>query len=61
MAKYNENQKQWTMDYIKNNLDEIKFRVPKGKKEEYKKLAEKRGVSLTKLIVDLLEKELQNN
>lgn len=59
MAKYNENQKKWTMDYMKNNLDDIKIRVPKGKKDEYKALAASRGVSLTKLIVDLLEQELQ--
>lgn len=59
MAKYSEKQKEWTMDYIKNNLDEIKIRVPKGKKDEYKKLAEAHGISLTKLIVDLLEQELQ--
>lgn len=59
MAKYNENQKKWTMDYMKNNIDDIKIRVPKGKKDEYKALAASRGVSLTKLIVDLLEQELQ--
>lgn len=59
MAKYNENQKKWTMDYMKNNLDDIKIRVPKGKKDEYKALAASRGVSLTKLIVDMLEQELQ--
>lgn len=59
MAKYSENQKKWTMDYMKNNLDDIKIRVPKGKKDEYKALAASRGVSLTKMIVDLLEQELQ--
>lgn len=59
MAKYSENQKKWTMDYMKNNLDDIKIRVPKGKKDEYKALAASRGVSLTKLIVELLEQELQ--
>ena len=29
---YNQKQKEYTMNYMKENLDEIKFRVPKGQK-----------------------------
>lgn len=32
MSKYTEKSKEYTMNYMKEKLDEIKFRVPKGKK-----------------------------
>ena len=39
-----------------STLDEIRIRVPKGKKEEYKELAEKAEKSLNQFIVDCIEK-----
>lgn len=39
--------------------DLIKFRVPKGKKEEYQKLAERSGKSLTAYITGVLEEKLK--
>lgn len=51
------------LEYIdqwqKENTDTIKFRVPKGKKAEYKALAERRGKSLTAYITSLLEEKLK--
>ena len=41
--------------YIAGHYDRINLTVPKGKKEEYKKLAEDHGKSLNAYIVDLLE------
>ena len=38
-------------------FDDIKVRVPKGKREEYQMLAKDKGMSLNKLIIALLEKE----
>ena len=58
MAKYTEAQNKATQKYIKANYDDIKVRVPKGKREEYKTLAESQGKSLNQLIVDLLEESL---
>ena len=40
-------------------LDEIKVRVPKGKREVYKAHAERQGKSLNALIIELLEKDMQ--
>ena len=40
-------------------LDEIKVRVPKGKREIYKNHAEAKGKSLNALIVELLEKDIK--
>lgn len=36
-------------------FDDIKLRVPKGKREEYKKLAQENGKSLNTLVIELLE------
>lgn len=52
------------LDYIENwkkeNTDLIRIRVPKGKKEEYQKLAERSGSkSLTAYITSVLEEKLK--
>lgn len=57
---YNESAKRATMKYIRENLEEVRFRVKKGDKERYKAHAERQGKSLTGLIVDLLEQDIQN-
>lgn len=56
---YSEAQKKATAKYMKNNLDDIKVRVPKGKREVYKAYAERQGKSLNALIIELLEKDMQ--
>ena len=58
---YNEKSKKATMKYIKNNLEEVRFRVKKGDKERYKAHAQKRGKSLTALIVELLERDIEEH
>ena len=40
-------------------LDEIKVRVPKGKREVYKAYAASKGKSLNALIVELIEFEMK--
>lgn len=40
----------------REKLDDIKVRVPKGKREVYKAHAERKGKSLNALIIELLEK-----
>lgn len=56
---YNDVSKKATMKYIKENLEEVRFRVRKGEKDRYKAHAEWRGKSLTALIIDLLEQDIQ--
>lgn len=58
---YTEAQKKATAKYMKNNLDDIKVRVPKGKREIYKAHAERQGKSLNALIIELLEKDMQEH
>lgn len=51
-----------TTDYKRqfndDNYDRIYVSAPKGKKEEYKAFAEKQGVSLNGLIVELLDRAM---
>lgn len=56
MTKGYEQRKEANKKYLAT-LDEIRIRVPKGKKEEYKDLAEKAGKSLNQFIIDCIEKE----
>lgn len=53
--KYSQAQNKATQKYIKNAYDEIKIRVQKGKKEEYKELAANAGKSLNQFIIDCIE------
>lgn len=52
-----DSQKKATNKYL-NKFDDIKIRVPKGKREEYKSYAASRGMSLNNLIIDLIEKDI---
>lgn len=45
----------------REKLDDIKVRVPKGKREVYKAYAESKGKSLNALIIELLEKDMQED
>lgn len=57
---YNESQKKATMKYMKNNLDDIKTRVPKGMREEYKTRARSIGYeSFNNFVVQAIEEKLK--
>ena len=52
---YNENAKNRTMKYMKESRDKLTLNLPKGKKEEYKEYAQSKGLSLTELIMSLID------
>ena len=54
---YDDKSKERTMRYMKEKRDRIVVGVPKGDKERYKALANRRGLSLNAFIVNLLETE----
>jgi len=60
-AKYTKAQKQASIKYLKENTDDIRIRVPKGKKDEYKQLAELNRMSLNAYIVRLLDEQHGRN
>lgn len=53
-------QQKATAKYMKNNYDEIKTRVPKGKKEEIKAYAEEHGYSLNSFVNEAIDEKMQN-
>ncbi len=46
-----------SIEYIKNNYDQVSLRMPKGDRQKYKGLAEEQGKSLNALIIELLNAE----
>ena len=57
---YDEKAKERTMRYMKEKRDKLTLNLPLGSKDRYKKHAESKGKSLTSLIVDLVEDDIQN-
>lgn len=53
-------QKIWADNYLKTQ-DNIVIRVPKGRKDELKSEAKKRGLSLNMLTVKAIEEYLENH
>ena len=58
--KYSEAQNKATQKYIKKAYDTITVRVPKGMRDKYSVHAEGKGVSLNKLVIDLLNKDIED-
>ena len=56
---YTEAQKNAIVKYLNEKTDDIRLRVPKGKKELYKKEAEKRGISMTQFICQCVEEAIE--
>lgn len=61
MARYTEAQNKATQRYISKAYDQIAVRVPKGKRDTYKAHAEAQGKSLNQLIVELMERDMEEN
>lgn len=57
---YNESAKKATIKYMKEKRENLNINLPIGAKKRYKSHAERRGKSLTALIVDLLEQDIKN-
>lgn len=60
-SEYNEKAKERTMRYMKEKRDKLTLNLPLGDKERYKAHAQSKGKSLTGLIVDLLEADINKN
>ena len=59
VRKYSEAQNKATQKYIKKAYDTLTVRVPKGMRETYNAHAESKGTSLNKLIIELLNKDME--
>lgn len=60
MSYYSEAQKRATAKYMKENLDDIKVRVKKGKRDEYKREIAKLGYSsLNDFIIKAIDEKIE--
>lgn len=57
---YTDAQKKATLKYMSKTVS-IQVRVDKNKRDSYHDLAKKRGISLAKLIVNLLDAEVEKD
>lgn len=60
-SRYSEAQNKATQKYIKENLEEIRFRVKKGTKDYYKKEAEKAGLSVAKFFLTAADEKIKRD
>lgn len=56
---YNEAQKRASMKYTAANYERLNLQLKKGKKDEYRAQAAKRGLSLNAYIIGLIEKDME--
>ena len=54
-------QQKATMKYMKNNYDDLRIRVPKGKKQAIKDFATSKGKSLNEFVNTAIDKELDSS
>lgn len=55
-----DSQRKATNKYLEK-FEDIKLRVPKGKRDEYKSYAASKGLSLNNLVIKLIEDDMKNN
>lgn len=60
MSPVSKSQQKATAKYMKNNYDEIKTRVPKGRKAEIQAAAEKQGESLNAYVVEAVRRRMES-
>ena len=57
-GRYTESQNRATQKYIREKLEEIKFRVRRGEKDKYKAAAERAGLSMAKFFLDAADEKI---
>lgn len=58
---YDDKAKARTMKYMKEKRDKLTLNLPLGDKERFKAYAESKGMSLTALIIKLIENDMNNS
>ena len=58
---YDEKAKERTIRYMKERRDKLTLNLPLGDKERYKNHADRKGKSLTGLIVELIEEDIKKS
>ena len=58
---YNEKRKAITARYVKEHLDDIKIRVPKGQREKLKAVASEMRMSMNQMFIKAVEEYIERN
>ncbi len=58
-SRYSESQKKATAKYMKAHLDDLKIRVPKGRRDYYKNAAAAAGLSLNAFAVSAMDEKIK--
>ena len=58
---YNEKRKAITAKYVKEHLDDIKIRVPKGQREKLKAVASEMRMSMNQMFIKAVEEYIERN
>lgn len=57
--KRREQQRKASEKYLKEKVEDIRIRVPKGDKAKYKQAADNMGLSLNQFVVDAMEEKIE--
>ena len=60
-SRYSQAQNRATQKYIKEHLESIQIRVPKGRKAFYKSAADSAGQSLNQFTIDALDEKISRD
>lgn len=60
-SRYTPAQNKATQKYVKEHLDEIKTRVPKGRKDYYKNAASAAGMSLNQFTITAMDEKIKRD
>lgn len=60
-SRYSQAQNKATQKYIKDHLESIQLRVPKGRKELYKDAAAAVGTSLNQFFIDAADEKIDRD
>ena len=58
-TRYTEAQKKSAKRYLRDKVEDIRIRVPKGEKQKIKEFAEAQEKSLNQFIYDLIKREME--
>ncbi|MBQ8697617.1 MAG: hypothetical protein IJV83_05325 [Clostridia bacterium] len=57
----NQNQLEYIREYNKAHYDKVTFLLPSGTKTEWKEIADRVGLSITKMVISAVEKFSKKN
>ena len=60
-SRYSQAQNKATQKYMKTHLEDIRIRVPKGRKDQYKTAAGNAGISLNQFVIAAMDEKIERD